>query len=140
MSQSLTADTIQIMVQLPGPPSSFVALGGEDRTRLLLERKPLECLALGRGAWETQLENAGRSSLTFEAEGRSQHGPAETHLHACAFDALPCRLRLRIGEAAWIEGQFVIQRFQYDTPLGDVARYAFTALSDGPIEHQPLAF
>lgn len=138
MPPSLAADAIRILVQIPGPSSSFQPLGGEERTQLTLERKPQERLALGQGRWEAQLESAGRNSLTLEAEGRSQHGPAEAHLHACAFEALPCRLRLQIGEANWIEGPFVIQRFRYDTPLGDAARYHFTALSDGVIERHPL--
>ncbi len=137
MPPTLDADLVQIFVALPGPDAGYAALGGEERGRLSLERKPQERLALGQGAWEAQL-SAGRASLTLEAEGRSQHGPAEAHLHACAFQGLPCQLRLRIGTATWLEGQFALVRLQLDTPSGDVARYSLTALSDGEITLTPL--
>ncbi len=135
MSSSLSADAIALFVAVS--ESAFAPLGGEERTRLLLERSFQESIALGDDTWNMPL-SGGRAALTLEAEGRSSPGAAEVVMQRCAFEGMPCRLRLRIGNVAWIEASFLLQRFQFDAPQGNGARYVFTALSTGAISRTAI--
>ena len=119
------------------PSEQFVSLAGLTVTSLRLDQAIIDAADVTSTGWQTHQIASGLKALELQAEGVFEDSASEALLRAQAFSGNHTNYQLHFGNGDYLEGAFMVKRYERSGEVADVERYTVSLVNAGAISFVP---
>lgn len=119
------------------PSEQFTILSGLVVTSFRLNQTIIDAADVTSAGWQSHHVATGLKSIELQAEGVFEDSASEEALRAQAFSGGRVNFQLHFANGDYVQGPFMVRRYERSGAVEDVERYAISLISAGTVSFVP---